>query len=203
MEISYVVDPKPFASFPINTTIKGKTKTLKIITISRLIPSKNVKSVIRFCNSLVPYWDSIELTIVGDGPLFNELKDYSSKFDRLHLTFTGYQSRENIFKLLMKSDLFVFFPLNEGWGVAPVEASLCGLPLIVSDDVPSVTSFLSSTDWTLQIEQCGNLSFDKINKFITCSLKIDRNLIAFESRQLVPTEKALACKIQGFIESMQ
>ena len=201
IEISYAVDLKPLASFPTNSTIKRKTKTLKVITISRLIPSKNVKSVISFCNSLVPFWDSIELTIVGDGPLFNELQHYSSKFDGLHLTFAGYQPRENIFKLLMKSDLFLFLPVNEGWGVAPVEASLCGLPLIVSADVPSVTSFFASTDWTLQIEQSGNISFDKINQFITRSLEIDRNLIAFESRQLVPTEKALACKIQQFIES--
>lgn len=70
------------------------------------------------------------LTVVGQVDRSSEeIKPY---FDRV--IFTGSVLHNEIPKLLMESDVFVFPSLGEGLSLATLEAAACGLPLIVSEN---------------------------------------------------------------------
>lgn len=70
------------------------------------------------------------LTVVGQVDRSSEeIKPY---LDRV--LFTGSVLHNEIPKLLMESDVFVFPSLGEGLSLATLEAASCGLPLIVSEN---------------------------------------------------------------------
>jgi glycosyltransferase involved in cell wall biosynthesis len=65
------------------------------------------------------------LVVVGDGPEFNNLKSGAPP----NITFTGYLSAQALNSYLSKAKAFVF-AADEDFGIAPVEALGCGIPVI-------------------------------------------------------------------------
>ncbi len=76
------------------------------------------------------------LQIVGTGPLENELKKMAQ--DSAGVEFLG--RREDTTRLLRDADLFVLPSVNEGFGIAIVEAMCAGLPIVstTSGGIPEV-----------------------------------------------------------------
>ncbi|MCP4685833.1 MAG: glycosyltransferase family 4 protein [bacterium] len=76
----------------------------------------------------------IRLTLAGDGPMTGHLKDMS---DRLGLSdrvdFPGMISRKEVYRLLADSTIMVMPSLEEAFGVAALEASACGRPVVASN----------------------------------------------------------------------
>ncbi|MFC0263496.1 glycosyltransferase [Fontibacter flavus] len=112
--------------------IEGE-KPFVFVTTCRLVPVKNLDRLInalaRLCNEFSE--KSIELWIVGDGPLRETLENQSKELgvsDKVK--FWGFQ--ENVFLFLKKADVFVLPSLSEGSSVSLVEAMLSGLPSIVT-----------------------------------------------------------------------
>lgn len=105
---------------------KNNSTTFKFINVGSLLPIKNQKLLIDafeiICNK------NVELTIIGDGPLLNELKKYSSKIPNIF--FKGSLSNKEVHETLSNSDAFVLTSKNETFGVAIIEAFACGLPVI-------------------------------------------------------------------------
>jgi glycosyltransferase involved in cell wall biosynthesis len=90
--------------------------------------------------------DKVTLVLIGDGPLLQELIDYSislghktysptpevgRKDERYDVIFLGYQS--NPFKFLKRATIFLFPSIFEGFPMALVEAMACELPVIARD----------------------------------------------------------------------
>ena len=69
------------------------------------------------------------LLIVGDGPLRDELKNASADMDSV--IWVG--QRPNPAEFLAAMDVFVFPSVNEGLGIALLEAMATGLPIIASN----------------------------------------------------------------------
>ena len=75
------------------------------------------------------------LMLVGDGPLQNMCRE---KVNALGLTedviFTGsVNDTENYYQVM---DAFIFPSFYEGLGMSAVEAQICGLPVVCSDELP-------------------------------------------------------------------
>ncbi|TWH79375.1 glycosyltransferase [Sedimentibacter saalensis] len=102
-----------------------------------------------------------KLVLVGDGGCRKEIQN---KVEKLSISqdvlFLG--NRNDVYSLLNMIDLFVFPSIHEGFGVAPIEAQINGLPVIASEGVPRSIKindnvyFLSLDDdisvWVKQIE---------------------------------------------------
>ena len=112
------------------TPVKHATSsTVKIICVGRLIKLKQVDKIITACISLLNKYD-IDLTVIGDGPEINMLKEISKKYlEKIH--FMGQQN--NIEQYLQLADIFIQFSTTEGLSRSIIEASSSGLPCIVSD----------------------------------------------------------------------
>jgi glycosyltransferase involved in cell wall biosynthesis len=86
----------------------------------RHVPMKRIDIAIEACNQL-----KLPLTIIGSGPITDELKKLAGPT----VTFTGRVSDEELTKLAVSAEAFIF-PSFEDFGIAPVEALAAGTPVI-------------------------------------------------------------------------
>lgn len=96
----------------------------------------------------------LELLIVGDGPEMDRLRRLCEELN-VHeaVRFVGYVPPEEVWKYHHMMSVFVALSRREGFGVAVLEASACGKPVVASDIgglrevvVPGVTGFLVPPD---------------------------------------------------------
>lgn len=104
------------------------------VTTCRLVPVKNLDTLIKMFAELVKERKDkrLELWIVGDGPERVKLEDLVKKLGILeYVVFWGFQ--ENVLPFLEQADAFVLPSFSEGFSISLVEAMLCGLPCIVTN----------------------------------------------------------------------
>jgi len=90
------------------------------LSVCRLVPNKRVDLVVRAFNKL-----KLPLVVVGDGVEKAYLKNLAGPTVQI----LGFQSQENIQKLMSKCRAFVYAGI-EDFGIAPVEAMASGAPVI-------------------------------------------------------------------------
>lgn len=104
---------------------------VRFMSIGRLVRQKGFDILLdafAICREALP---NATLTIVGDGPLRPHLEDQARTYhiaDRI--TFLGF--RRDLADLYQRADIAVFPSRWEGLGIAAIEASACGLPVIAS-----------------------------------------------------------------------
>ncbi len=104
------------------------------VTTCRLVPVKNLNTLITVFQKLVltEQGKELKLWIIGEGPERAKLERVVGDFaldDKV--VFWGFQ--ENVKPFLDAADAFVLPSLSEGFSISLVEAMLCGLPCIVTN----------------------------------------------------------------------
>lgn len=99
--------------------------TLKLLFMARLVEVKGVIPLIEVVSTL----ENVELFILGDGPLFDEVKARYGSSPSIHLL--GWQNDKAAF--LKDVHLNVVNSFSEGYSYTPVEAGVCGVPSLISD----------------------------------------------------------------------
>lgn len=121
---------------PLRTSDDGP---VRFIAVSRLVPGKGVDLTIRAFAKVAEHQENLSLTIVGDGPLRDDLE---ALVDALNLAkrvrFTGFLPSGEVGVLMARSDVFVQHSVThggwvEGFGVSISEAAASALPVVVSD----------------------------------------------------------------------
>ena len=145
------VDVRWFHSFAQNHRIPVTTSH-RYIYVSQLIERKNVATVIKAFASIRNSSDT--LTIAGDGPLAQELKNLVATLGISDsVIFAGHKNQEELAQLYTASNTLILASTNEVWGLVVNEALASGLHVVVSDKC-GVTEFvkdmkgayISSTD---------------------------------------------------------
>lgn len=106
----------------------GATPT--ILFVGRLDPVKGVPFLLEAVGRLRAAGRSVELEIVGGGPLESELR--ATAADASWVTFTGELPPEAVHERLLAADVFCLPSLDEGIPVSIMEAMAVGTPVVTT-----------------------------------------------------------------------
>ncbi|MDB2245706.1 glycosyltransferase family 4 protein [Halorubrum ezzemoulense] len=108
--------------------------TFVICTAARMVPVKNQSVLIRAFDQVVDQYPNSKLIFLGDGPLKEDLKQLTNNLELTdNVQFRGEVSRNRVYEVFAKSDVFAISSHSEGFCVAAVEAMASGLPVVASD----------------------------------------------------------------------
>src|ERR1700730_6251863 len=103
-----------------------------LLDVGRLAPLKDHATLLRALALTRMHHPSVQLWIVGDGPLEVSLRKLSDELGLNHcVTFFGEQA--DVSPFLLAADLFVSSSVTEGLPVSLLEAMSVGLPALVTD----------------------------------------------------------------------
>ncbi len=95
--------------------------------VGRLSPEKNISALIEIFNDLPQF----RFTIVGSGPLENELKEIANE----NIKFLRHVINNDIRKIYIENDVVLLPSKSETWSLVVEEALYYGLPVIISNKV--------------------------------------------------------------------
>jgi glycosyltransferase involved in cell wall biosynthesis len=118
----------------------SETKGHNYLHVGQLIERKNVAVIIESFASIKNTEDT--LTIVGIGPLHDELIELSASLGILDsVFFAGHLEQVELAKVYTERNTLVLASTNEVWGLVVNEALACGMHVVVSDKC-GVTEFV-------------------------------------------------------------
>jgi L-malate glycosyltransferase len=112
-----------------------KRGIIRIGTIKRMKPVYGISTLIRaFAVALEAGLESAELVLVGGGPQENDLKQLALELNiHKQVKFVGSIPHAEVPGMLSTFDIYMALSISESFGVAVLEASACGKPVITSD----------------------------------------------------------------------
>jgi glycosyltransferase involved in cell wall biosynthesis len=115
--------------------IKSLENKIRIVFVGRLSQQKDPLLLLKSFSSLFSgLKDKVEVSIVGEGKKRKKLEKFI-KENKLgeRVKLLGSISREKVFEILEKSDIFILTSNWEGFPRSILEAMSCGLAIIASD----------------------------------------------------------------------
>ncbi len=110
--------------------------------------AKNQEFVLHVFRDYLAVNPQAHLLMIGDGPLRGQYEELAHDLDiKGQVTFTG--ALKNVADYLQAMDVFLLPSRKEGFGIVALEAQACGLPCLVSTQVPqevAVTSLVRFLD---------------------------------------------------------
>ena len=116
--------------------LKNNLPSKMILNVGTLEPRKNVVSLIKAFKKLRERgFEEVKLVIAGDkGWLYEEIfKEVGHSDLKKEILFLGVVKDEDLPLLYNCADIFVYPSLYEGFGLPPLEAMACGVPVITSN----------------------------------------------------------------------
>ncbi len=150
---------------------KSENNKFTFLSVGNLNYNKGFDVLIRGFRKAV-FKNSVNLIIIGDGPLRKELQlmiDNYNLSDQIKLL--GYLSRKNIAKIMNKCRAFVLTSRSETFGVVYIEALAAGLPVIATtcggpeDFVNSLNGVLIPTDDETELAKALEFLESNINHY--------------------------------------
>jgi len=106
-------------------------RDIDLLAVGSLIPLKNYSLFVKIIANLVKNGVDIRAVLVGDGPQRAELEELAHEFGVItNIEFRGLLNREDIFKLMQRSKIFVHPSLFEGSGYVFAEALGNGMNIV-------------------------------------------------------------------------
>ena len=105
-----------------------------LICVGNLQPRKNIPRLIEAYNKYTSETESspVKLVVVGKKAwLYDDA--FKAAANNPNIILTGYVEREDLVKLLNESKGLIYPSIYEGFGIPPLEACACGVPIAVSD----------------------------------------------------------------------
>lgn len=139
----YGVDQRKITRVPVFVEFGEKPKKANkikannsfiFLTVSRLVPVKNINLQVGAFAEIVSQHPNIELWVVGDGPEKRNLESAIKKWGLENkIRLWGWKSKEELEEIYQEADCFLLTSDSEGWGMAVIEAAGYGLPIIMTD----------------------------------------------------------------------
>ena len=118
----------------------------RLINIARMVPIKNQITILRAVKILRDKGLEVSVELCGDGPLYDDLNRFVHENGiRDIVMFHGLIAREEVYKRLLDADIAITASLNEGFGVATVEAMFANV-LVLATDIPVHREIIGDRD---------------------------------------------------------
>jgi glycosyltransferase involved in cell wall biosynthesis len=174
--------------------------------VGTLEPRKNIKTLIKAYAHLMQDSPVEEISLVivgGKGWLYEEIfREVERVSLKTKIIFTGYVTEEEMICLYNGAKIFVYPSLYEGFGLPPLEAMACGVPVIVSN-VSSLPEVVGDAALMFSPESFVELK-DKIQELLNDqALSEDLILRGKERVKQFTWEKAAKQTMQVYEESLK
>lgn len=117
----------------IRKDLKLSSNDFAIVYVAEFIPRKDHRFLLESLASILASNKNFKIILLGEGTLFDSTKSLAKNLGiNKQVYFLGYKN--DIYKILQSCDLAVSTSLSEGLGIGVIEAQLCGLPIIISDN---------------------------------------------------------------------
>lgn len=135
--IPCVVIPNIILLPEIKRTHEWNTKAPRFISVRHLRELYNIPCILRAFQQVQQQIPDASLTILGSGPLLEELQQYVRENDLKHVTFVGQVPNQEMNKYLADHDIFLSAPRVDNMPVSVLEAMNAGV-LVISSKVGGV-----------------------------------------------------------------
>ncbi|NIM50299.1 MAG: glycosyltransferase [Gemmatimonadales bacterium] len=140
---SIVVQPMPADLVQLSRTSVGGGG---IVTVGRLVGQKRIDVVLEALARLRRQGRELCLTIIGDGPLREPLKEHAERLGIANATrFLGQVEPSGLSDAIGDADVFVFPAVGEGLGLAAAEALILGIPVVATRGGGGVVDIVPAT----------------------------------------------------------
>jgi glycosyltransferase involved in cell wall biosynthesis len=152
---------------------KIKRKPKSLIYVGSLEHRKNIFFLIDVFYKLYTYSSKYTLTIIGSGPLKQELIKYSKKLN-LEINFLQNKNKKEIFNELFKHEIYIHTSIKESFSLSLLEAKISGLTTVAYKklqipknfiDIP-INDFVSSLWFSKIIKLRKTKKKIKINRYL-------------------------------------
>jgi len=149
-----------------NKQAENPPSALRICTVSRLVPQKNLGILLRACHILSELGVSISVKIIGDGSLRSQLKSLAHSLNLQGCVDWLGGKYSNPFEVIQNSDVFVLSSIYEGFGLVLLEAldweltvvasRTSAIPEVLGEDYPLLFEPLDPIELAQRILQSAN-----------------------------------------------
>lgn len=109
--------------------VEKRKKKFSILSVGRITKQKNLYLLINSIYNLSKKYENIELTIVGDGNLFDDIKNKTLNQKNIRLI----KWKKNLKPFFLRSDLFILSSYYEGLPNVLIDAVNYGVPCIATN----------------------------------------------------------------------
>ncbi len=156
------IDFERFKPGPSDTNGIDQPKyTYESVCLNRIHRSKGIFELVEIWAKVTATFPKAKLAVIGstsDSALFDEVKNQVRHQNLEHaIDFLGFQPHEEVARIFQSSQVFVSPSLEEGFGMAPLEAMATGLP-VVAFDLP-VYHHTAGSSWLLaKLKDCDEFA---------------------------------------------
>lgn len=128
-----------------------------IMYVGNAYPHKNLEALILAFKKFSGYND-FQLVLVGKEDYFyKRLKNFARNKKIDNVVFAGFVPDSELSAIYRKARLYVFASLYEGFGIPPLEAMSCGVP-VISSDHPCMKEVLGDSAYYFDAGQSENIT---------------------------------------------
>lgn len=164
-KIRIIPNPANFSVFQIKST--KISSGFQFVSVALFRPEKRLDLLLNAFSKVHKVYNNTHLTLVGDGSLQNQIKKQIQTLKlRSAVTLTGYKNKQDVARQLQNSDIFVLSSDVETFGVAPIEAMACGLPVLATNCGGPIDYVTQETGLIVQTNNVQSLAEGMMNLIV-------------------------------------
>lgn len=136
----YSIDPNKIITvhngvepFITNGVKNGLKRKRKVTFLGRITMQKGPQYFVEIARKVLDRIDDVEFVMAGSGdmmkPMINLVNEYKIS-DKFH--FPGFLKGDEVAQMYNLSDVYIMPSVSEPFGISPLEAMYCGVPVIIS-----------------------------------------------------------------------
>ncbi len=124
------VDPYPSFRFSKN----GKHRRKRVVFLGRITVQKGPRYFVDVAREVLQHRNDVEFVMAGSGDLLQPMIELTKAYHITgHFIFPGFIKGNQVSDLLRQADVFIMPSVSEPFGIVPLEAMLCRVPVIISN----------------------------------------------------------------------